>query len=906
MRKLGSWGRGALALMALASAGAFGALGAAPPVSGWTADPDDQFLLDVTIRGQRLGDGARAYATPEGTCVVLGDFLTALDVPIKIDLKARTASGWAFQEAHKILIDRLAGQVRYSAASEALAAGAIRDVPEGWCADTAALSRWFGIKVIPRTAGSALVLESEAKLPVELAAERRRRAAQLKRNASVDLASLPQVRLPYRMWRAPALDFVVSGGVTYRASSGVRVDRSAAVYAAGEVAHLSYNAQFSTDNKGKLASLRFRAFRSDPDGGLLGPLDATHFEFGDVAGFNSKLLGAGANGRGAMVTNQPLFTPSSFDRTRFEGELPVGWEAEIYRNGQLLGFAEDTGDLRYHFDDVQLLYGENHIEIILYGPQGQVRTRSEMVNVGQDNVPPGKTWYWAGINQPGRDLVNFNARPDDPNLPKAQATVALAHGIDQKTSIGLTVQAVELEDERLTYVEGTVRRSIGAALVEVGVARDGKGGTAARAQMLTRVGQVSLSAEAILANDFHLNGLDRKSVREGRFSLDAPLKLGRSIVPIHGDIRYADHQDGSHELEAAARLSSHINRFNLAADLHYLRQWGTPGGGPDPPPQVDASLIGSGRIGAVRMRGSGSWQISPDSRFKSAEVSAYWSASDRADFEAAVAYDAQTHLARARLTHIHRFDTMAVALTGEAASDGSVAVGFNLNFSLDSSRRGFALSRQQLANAGAVRATVYRDLNDNGRRDFGEPVEKGALITTGARLSERTTDAQGTVLVAGLANYVPVAVGIDTSSLPDPTLAPRKALQVVTPRPGIAANVEIALVGAGDIEGAVVRDGGDGFEGLELELVDGSGKVIASTRSDYDGFFLFEHVAYGHYSVRISADSARIAKVEGRLGLSATISADAPVVRLGAVKVMKSQEIAQAPPSTKSSGTTLR
>ena len=249
---------------------------------------------------------------------------------------------------------------------------------------------------------------------------------------------------------------------------------------------------------------------------------------------------------------------------------------------------------------------------------------------------------------------------------------------------------------------------------------------------------------------------------------------------------------------------------------------------------------------------------------------------------------------------------MAVALTGEAASDGSLAVGFNLNFSLDSSRRGLSLSRQQLATAGAVRATVYRDTNDNGRRDLGEPVEKGALVTTGSRLSERATDAQGTVLVAGLANYVPVTVGVDTSSLGDPTLTPRQALQVVTPRPGIAADVEIALVGAGDIEGAVVKDGGEGFEGLDLELVDAAGKVISTTRTDYDGFFLFERVAYGKYTVRISADSARIARVAAGLNLSATVNADAPTARLGAVRVTKMPEIAGISIPAESSGTTLR
>ena len=898
MRWWGRTGAGLAALAALATASAVAAFATTGAASdGWVADPDDQYLLDVSIRQLRLGDGVRAYATPEGSCVVFGDFLTALNVPVRIDLEARKAAGWIFKEDQALTIDRAAGKVRYGAKSEELLGTMVRDVPEGWCVDSAALSRWFGLTVNPRLNGSALLLGSEAKLPVELAVERRRRAAQLKQQASIDLGTLPQVKLPYRMWRAPALDFVVSGGVTYRASNGTKIDRRSAVYAAGEVAKLSYNGSFTTDDRGRPQSVRMRAFRADPEGGLLGPMNATQFEFGDVAGHNSKLLGSPTMGRGASVTNRPLTTPAAFDRTRFEGDLPAGWEAELYRNGQLMGFSSSEQSQRYQFDDVQLLYGENQIDIVLYGPQGQIRTRSESVNVGQDNLPPGETWYYLGFNQPGRDLVNFNRPVDDINQPKTQATASIAHGIDQKMSVAVTIQAVQLEDERLTYVEGAVRRSIGGALVEVAAARDTTGGMAARAQLLTRIAGASVSAEATWAKDFRLAGGERRTAREARLSVDAPLKIGSGIVPVHGDVRYEERGDGSRQLEAAARLSSHINRFNLATDVRYRRSWGI-GGGTGPPPEVEANIIGSGRIGGVRVRGAATWEVAPRSSFRAAEISGYWSMNEKADFEAAVGYDARSGLARGRLTHVRRFDTMAVALTGEAASDGSVAVGFNLNFSMDSSR-GMKLTRLPLANAGAVRATVYRDINDNGRRDSGEPLEKGALVTTGPRLAEQETDARGSVLVAGLANYVPITVGIDTTSLDDPTLAPKKALQVVVPRPGVAADVEIGLVGAGDIEGAVVRDGGEGFEGLDLELVDESGKVVQVTRSDYDGFFLFQRVAYGRYTVRIAADSARTAHVLPTLNLTATISDGAPVARVGAVRVSKTPEIAGlSPPPT--------
>ena len=116
-------------------------------------------------------------------------------------------------------------------------------------------------------------------------------------------------------------------------------------------------------------------------------------------------------------------------------------------------------------------------------------------------------------------------------------------------------------------------------------------------------------------------------------------------------------------------------------------------------------------------------------------------------------------------------------------------------------------------------------------------------------------------------------------------LVPEKLLQVVVPRPGVPAEVQIGLVGGGDIEGAVVKGGGLGFEGLDLELVDAAGTVVATTRSDFDGFFLFERVAYGSYTVRVAQPSAQAAKVIGDLGVHLKVSADKAIVRLGAIRV---------------------
>ena len=205
-----------------------------------------------------------------------------------------------------------------------------------------------------------------------------------------------------------------------------------------------------------------------------------------------------------------------------------------------------------------------------------------------------------------------------------------------------------------------------------------------------------------------------------------------------------------------------------------------------------------------------------------------------------------------------------------------------------------------------VHATVFRDLNDNGVVDPGEPMEKGALITTGTRQAERKTDANGSVTVGGLTPYMPLTVGIDASSLDDPMLTPKKALQVVVPRPGVAADVQIALVGGGDIEGALMKSGELGFEGVDLELVDQSDKVVGTARTDFDGFFLFERVSYGSYSLRVNAASATAAKIAADLGIKVQVSVNRPVVRLGSIQPRPPVNIASAATAQSAQGSNFK
>ena len=874
----------ALAALAAIGSASFGAPARAASV--WAANPDDAVLLDVRLNQYRLGDGVRGYDTPGGVCVDFADTIMALDLAVRLDKKSRRATGWVFDEGRTLTIDREAGLEHIMNSQRKVAPHDIIDTPEGWCVKTTALSRWLGVGLVADTSNALLVVKADRKLPPQLAAERRARVAVAQ--PVFDLASLPHSSAPYRGIRAPAVDVVASAAVVSdRRSGGTRLDTQYELYAAGEAGPVAYDVRLASNRHGVPEALRLRAYRTDPAGGL--PLGATHIAIGDVQGISTSLVAQSSAGRGALATNRPVERIDTFDRTNFRGELPRGWDAELYRNGQLLAFSNDRADGRYEFLDVPLQYGQNRFEIVLYGPQGQVRREVKSVPVGLDSIPPRKTFWWAGINDDGHDLIGLNSAPVL-RVGGWRGAFGLERGLNAKTSIAAVGHTLIAEDgRRRSYGELALRRAIGPALVEFSAAQSFSGGTALRAQMLGEFGRNHIGIETIWAR----GGFVSDRVRPGvtglhQISVDRFFGSGRTSIPVHLDARYTTRAGGNDSFELAARTSVNIGRIATTTELAWRRERRTLG--PDPPDSLEASLLANARAGRVRLRGEARFRIAPESQFRSATLVGEWTAGgsllNPREWRAELGYDNDLGRARAGIGYIRRFDRFALTATGEVASDGSVAAGLNFAFSLGPDPRrdgGYRVTADKLATRGTTLVRVYRDTNGNGRRDAGEPPEKGVQVSAGRVPVETLTDANGEVIVDGLETFQPVLLGVDASSLPDPLVQPSTPGMVVTPRPGVALAVDLPLTSAGDIDGTLARAGGGTIEGVDLELVDVEGRTVATTRSDFDGFFLFEGVPYGRYTVRIARLSAEAARLAPGLSAAAVVDARTPSVHLGGI-----------------------
>jgi hypothetical protein len=869
-------------------------LGGTPALAnGWQPNEDDSILLDLQVKKYRLGEGVRGYQTDKGVCVDLADMIIALDIPVRLDKKSRRATGWLLDEQQTFSIDREANTVQIMNKKSSLGSEMLFDAPEGWCVDVKALAGWLGVQLVPNLGSATLTLISEKPLPFELAEARKERAGEAKPRQQFNLDKLPQAKDPYRFWRTPSVDVVATLNVRKDSGRNLAVDRHYEILASGEFAMASFDARLASDGRGVPNSLRLRGYRNDSKGELLGPLAATQVALGDIIVPDTIAGTQSSVGRGAFVSNRPLGQPDIFDRTNFRGELPAGWDAELYRNGQLIGFSQGVGDGRYEFLDVQLFYGQNKFEVVLYGPQGQTKRDTTLVPVGADSIPPRETYYWAAVQETGQDLITLNDQFHGIS-DGWRAGFGVERGIDNRTSVSAAFTSSLYRQNRYNHLEGAIRRAIGPALVQVAAASNLANGYAVHGKAIAQAGGLSIAAEAaLLRGDFFSERFEVGLRDFATLSLDQLVKVHGWQIPLRLAAQRKSYADGTVNYTTKTGLSFNISNINTSLDLRWDSRRGVnPLANSD---ILEATTRLSGRIGKVRLRGEANFELNNRSGLRQSTLTAEWRANDKSEWQAEFGYDAQSRRGKAGIGYVRQFDKFSLRANAQGYSDGSVSAGLNLAFSLGPKPGGgFHMSGNKLASRGQAAVLVYQDLNADGIHQADEPVEKSVEISAGFSGHSAPTGKDGMTLIEGLEPHKPILLSVDTSTLSDPYMQPANSGMVIAPRPGIAMRVELPLVSSGEISGILERDNGRVLSGVDLELVDKNGNVIKTTRSEIDGYFLFENVAYGGYIVRIAPLTADIIGVEHELSITAQLGSKMPTVELGVIRARQQQRIANA------------
>jgi hypothetical protein len=646
--------------------------------------------------------------------------------------------------------------------------------------------------------------------------------------------------------------------------------------AVGDLMKMGSKLFVSGDQERGVSLVRFEMGRKDFEGRLLGSLDATEYSFGDIVTPALDDIARPRAGRGAQISSFPLEQASNFDSINLVGELPLGWEVELYRNEILLDFRVSRADGRYEFEDVPLLFGLNLLTSKFFGPQGQYREETRRILVGQDQAAADEFNYRLAVTQQDEYLIpvqDDSAIPTDISNLQGEARVITEaeYGLNKQVSLVAGASSIALSDGRHNYGKLGMRFGWRNLYGRFDLIGDSLGGGAARiGAQLSMPLNLSLLMEHIELNDF--------TSEEFTADMDPTLRVSKlglnGVVPVGSQFRMpfsitAEHEtseSGATETEVRNLLSTSISRVSLSNWL----VWRHSEGAISDTTNAEGALLIGGHLYRTSLRGELQYEIEPVNEMTrgilSVERHFGGDTTGRVSAERTFTGQEVTTLSAALS---HRFDIAALGLNGSWGDDDSASAFLTLSFAFGREPRtgDWGMYSDSVADDGSISARVFLDNDLDGQYGPDDTPVEGAMFDTGRGIIRETTNEEGVLLLTGLPAWRDVDVIIPPQGLEDPYWSPRSDGFTVKARPGKTSLVDFPVIVTGEIDGVVyARQGTAVLEvaDVAMELVDEEGRIIAATRSAFDGFFLFEMVKPGRYTVQVSREQLQ------RLGLVAT------------------------------------
>lgn len=846
-----------------------------PGALDYISRPDEQLLiLEVRLKRYVLTDGMFGYIEGGGLLLPLGEYSRALEFNIAVDTSNGRASGWYMDRNRLFALDVLSGTVVIDGRKQTYDEGLVELHREDIFVDTRLLSQWFPADVEFDLSNLLVKIGSREPLPVEQRAERELRRGSALALRKYETVEYETVDAPYQWVDWPMVNFSSTAGYTKSASGDGEISANYNLLAAGDFMKMGSQLFVSGDQERGVSLVRLEMGRKDPDGQLLGPMGATEYTFGDIVSPSTDIVARPRLGRGAQISSFPLERARDFDSTNLVGELPLGWDVELYRNEILVDFRSSRADGRYEFDDVPLLFGLNVLTLKFFGPQGQYREDTRRVLVGQGQVEPGEFNYSFSVTEQDEYLipVDNDTATANPDLQgDARVIAETEYGVNRYFSVAAGASSIALPDTRHNYGSLGMRigwRNLYSRLDLVG---DSEGGGAARiGAQLSMPLNLSLLAEHTELRDFiseeFPDDLD-PTVRVSKLGVNGVIPVASLFrVPFNITGEHETSESGATETELTNRISTAFGRLSLSNWLRWRRTNDAIG---DITTSEGSLLIG-GHLFRTALRGELQYGIEPDSGLTRAILTGerHFSSDTTGRLSAQRTFSGE-EITTLSAALSHRFDIAALGLNGSWSDNGAASAFLSLSFAFGREPRSgdWSMYPGSVADNGTVSARVFLDNDLDGKYGPDDTPIEGATFDTGRGLIRETTNEDGVLLLTGLPAWREIDVTIPPAGLEDPYWVPKTDGFTVTTRPGKAAIVDFPVIVTGEVDGIVyARQGGTTLEvaDVRMELVDGQGKIVAQTRSAFDGFFLFEKVIPGRYNVRVSPAQLQ------RLGLVTT------------------------------------
>jgi hypothetical protein len=847
-----------------------------------------ELILSIYIDKLYLAD-IFALKSITGAKISLTSFFEIVDFPIQIDFTQKTAKGWFINEAKQFELNFSGGIAPSNNQLQLTINGQISSIKSGdfiiedddIYVDGDVLSDWFNLNLSYNFTEQKINLQPQEALPIQLRLARRNRMVN---NTNESVSVMPWKESSYQMLSSPLVDVQIQSSTDDKSNNLTAYS----MLGSHDLAYLSTDYYIAGDTNKALNHARVKFSKYSATGKLFGFLPATHFEIGDI---NPVSISSQYNrniNRGFLLANTDNREIDN-NRININGNIQPGWDVELYRNDILIDKQTSLQTGRYEFNDIDLLYGENNFEMILYGPQGQVERETKQVYIDKNLLAATETSYAFSISQLGKSILGL----DGFQTTDTEGTLfsgRYGQGITDWFSISLGQSTLfsDNDDNTYNYSLGMNFTLFERLLLNTDVNMDQNNNHNLLFTAKTSIANHSLLYEfresknqIYIDNPIQLNENFSKTRSQQLQMSGNLLKNEEFRVNYNNIFQHQDDTLGNSTKSFFNQLSYAAGRYSLQHSLEWQQRSQLGSSNSD---YLQGRLQLQGRIGPVYARFSSSYTVKPISELTNISTELSWQLINNVQSNVKLDYVPKSDIYRAKLGINWQHDIFNLSTNFTYDDDDSWNVGlflrFGFGYDIDNDRT--FMSSTSLANSGAINVRVFEDDNINGKFDEGENLVEGAKIKALQVHRQSFSNEDGFALLKNMPNNIITDIVIQQDTLGDPFLIPATKGVAITPRKGFLQTIDYPVVTSGEIDGTVYLTYKNGTEKVltyaTMNLKNENGELVAQTQTEFDGYYLFVDLIPGEYTVSIADDYIRKHKLRSSEGLQVNLTAQGDVI----------------------------
>ena len=786
------------------------------------------------------------------------DLVESLQFPIAVNKNGLSAKGWFITEENTFELDLNTGKVQIKGQTYTLEEGSVERHNDGIYVSLETLADWFPLTAEFDYNDLSVVVKSLVPLPIEVRMIRDNRRDKLQKKAKPEDRENPLEEIESPLLTVPFVDISAQSRYNDAPDAAQSVEKSYTTLISGIVLgqdmHMSINDTVGDRSK---PDKRIKMSRQDLDNDLLG-LGLSAYEFGDISTRTIPVISRGSSGRGLTFSNQPISNNGNinFNLVELRGELPVGYEIDVVKDGQLVGFIEEPDENGEYVFETQASPGLNVFELTFYGPQGQKETQEERIFVPVNLVEKGQFDFNISILQQNRKVFETRPKGDD-NTGKKRIHGDFEYGLGDASALYAAFSSVPLDGKRKNYGILQFTHSYKGVRADFSYARsDVKGGEAYGVSLQGTHKGVRWQAQHKLFYGFD-SEVTRNAGISGDLRHDTFLSASGLLpylknTPLSIKLGRVQNTDGLFNTDWQTRLTKNFGKIRLTTQLDQSFK-------KNEDSRINLNTQLSSRYQNLTLRGTTNYEIQPVSHLKSANISADWKYKKKTTLSGGLRYaGGDDPLETLSLGISHDFDIMEIGLNSSYNSKDEFLAILSTSFSIgyDPMSPPIRMTREHRNDAAYFIPRVFYDENQNNAFDEEETLLENVTFSGKGIDNKAKTNASGHTFVHA-SSYERSSIEVNPSSLNNPFYRSFDKPKDYILRPGqtYRKDFPIIMTGEADTQVYAFHQGKRvNAQSISLQVISNNGDVVSTAKSEYDGFVFLKGIPLGNYKVRPDPD----------------------------------------------------